>query len=67
MKELRERITDLELAANGLWILIQNDRSSFYNDEFLKQNLVKVLKERAAAARRLEQLRRDSVGQSTKI
>ena len=61
MKELRERIADLELAANGLWILIQNDRSSFYNDEFLKQNLVKVLKERAAAARRLEQLRRDSV------
>ena len=67
MKELRERIADLELAANGLWVLIQNDRSSFYNDEFLKQNLVKVLKERAAAARRLEQLRRDSVGQSTKI
>lgn len=61
MKELRERIADLELAANGLWVLIQNDRSSFYNDEFLKQNLVKVLKERAAAARRLEQLRRDSV------
>jgi hypothetical protein len=67
MNELKERIADLELAANGLWLLVQNDRSSFYNDEFLKQNLVKVLKERAAAARRLEQLRRDSVGQSAKI
>jgi hypothetical protein len=58
---LKERIEELELAFNQLWITINNKNSSFYNDSVLKSNITKVLKERAAAAKRLQQLRSESV------
>jgi hypothetical protein len=54
---LEERVMELEAAANKLMLIINNDDSPFYNDEVLKSNLVKTLKDRAAAAKRIQQLR----------
>lgn len=54
---LTERLEELENAANKLMLIINNLESTFYNDEFLKQNLMYALKERAAVAARIQHLK----------
>jgi len=55
--ELNARLEELETAANGILRIINNESSVFHNDDFLKQNLVKVLKEQQAIRRKLEELK----------
>jgi len=57
---LQERIKELENAANKLMLVINNGDSPFHDDAFLKLNLTKVLKERAAVAKKIQQLRRQN-------
>ncbi|MEZ0208725.1 MAG: hypothetical protein ACAH17_00915 [Candidatus Paceibacterota bacterium] len=56
---LNERLEELENAADQLQFMLENEDGTFYESQFMKDNLTKVLTESAAVRRRLAELKHE--------
>jgi hypothetical protein len=53
---LEERLEELEIAANNTQFMIENEDGAFYQSQFMKDNLTKILFEIAAVRRKLSEV-----------